>query len=121
MQCAWGWGNRKEKRREGKEGRKGKGQFNWKGGRLLSSGLWEQWGHTSQLPSSLRNQAQSKHTCSLRTPGATWGPNHNNAGGKGTEGSLMQWGWGGARRGQEGPWARHLGSSGNGAGVRDQG
>lgn len=64
VQCARGWGNRREER-EGKEGRKGKGRSNWKGGRLPSSGLWEQGGHTSQLPSSLGNQAQSKQTNTL--------------------------------------------------------
>lgn len=120
MQCAWGRGNRKEKKkkREGKGERKGKGWFNWKGGRLPSSGLWEQWGHTSQLPSSLRNQAQRKQTHLLFED--TWshlGPQPQHARGRGDRRVTDVVGGGG----QEGPWARHSGSSGNGVGVRNWG
>lgn len=103
MQCAWGWGNRKEKKKKEKEKEKGKEKagLTGKGEGCHPQGSGNN-GVTplSSPPLSEIRPKENKHTCSLRTPGATWGPNHNTQGEKGTEVTDVVGEGGGARRGQ---------------------
>lgn len=87
MQCAWGRGNRKGKKKKEKEKGKEKAGLTGKGEGCHPQGSGNS-GVTplSSTPLSEIRPKENKHTCSLRTPGATWGPNHNTQGGEGTEG-----------------------------------
>ena len=116
MQCAWGWGNRKEKRKE-KEEKEGKerASLTGKGEGCHPQGSGNSGAHLSAPLLSQKSGPKQTHLL-FEDTWSHLGPQPQHAGGKGTEGSLMQWGWGGARRGH-GPGTQGALETGQGYGT----
>ena len=116
MQCAWGWGNRKEKRKE-KEKKEGKerASLTGKGEGCHPQGSGNSGAHLSAPLLSQKSGPKQTHLL-FEDTWSHLGPQPQHAGGKGTEGSLMQWGGGGARRGH-GPGTQGALETGQGYGT----